>query len=284
MTADLEFDSDVRRRIYEYVEQHGAVDPEAIRDAVRVEPDRGGSKPPRSAVEATARLSREELFEHLRALADAGHLKEEDGELHVAMEAAPETVELDDGTPVTVRLAREDDSEGVRSVMGEIVAERTSIVAETLAEALDDEPVLRRTRRRSRVVFVATVGEADDDEEQGEDEDVSTGEPESGAEVVGWVHVDAPELEKLRHTAELTVGVRPEYRERGIGSRLLDRGVEWTAEQGYRKVYQAVPATNEAAVAFLEGQGWCVEATREDHYLVDGDFVDEVLLAAWVDE
>lgn len=309
MTADLEFESDVRRRIYEFVERNGAAGPEEVLGAVQVESDRGGSKPPRSGVVATGPLSWAELREHVGALVDAGHIREDDGVLSVAVEAQPETYDLDGGTPVTVRLAHEADSDGVRSVMDEIVSERTSIVAESISEALDDEPVLRRTRLQSRVVFVATVGEADAESESadepttdGENEptsddenesasDVSTdetGQPTSDAkaddEVIGWVHLDAPELEKLRHTAELTVGVRSDYRERGIGSRLLDRGLEWAGEQGYHKVYQSIPATNDAAVAFLEEHGWTVEATREDHYLVDGDYVDEVMLAKDVAE
>lgn len=312
MTPDLEFDSDVRRRIYEYVEQHGAADYGEVRDAVRVEADPAGAKPTRSGASATVPLSPREYSDHVEALVETGHLHEDDDELQVAVEATPETVELDDGAVATVRLARESDSVGVRSVMSEVAAERTSIVAESVAEALDDEPVQRRTRRRSRVFFVATVDEAGEDDPTGErgdedddrtadrgDEDRPTGgegereqrssddRPDEGtsedADVVGWVHLDAPEFEKLRHTAELTVGVRPDHRQRGIGSRLLERGLEWADEQGYRKAYQSVPATNDAAVEFLEGHGWTVEATREDHYLVDDEFVDEVMLATWVD-
>jgi ribosomal protein S18 acetylase RimI-like enzyme len=268
MPGDLEFDSDVRRRIYEYVEGRGAAEPEEVRDAVRVDADGGGSKPARSGAAASVRMSPNEFAAHVAALTEAGHLHEDGGTLRVAVEATSERFELDDGTPVTVRLAREPDSDGVRAVMREVAGEHTSIVAESVAEALDDEPVLRRTSRRSRVFFVAAVGEGAED-------------PDGAGEVAGWVHLQAPEMEKLRHTAELTVGVHPDHRRQGIGQRLLDRGLAW-ADRGYRKVYQSVPATNEAAVDFLTDRDWTVEGTREDHYLVDGAFVDEVMLATWV--
>jgi ribosomal protein S18 acetylase RimI-like enzyme len=49
-------------------------------------------------------------------------------------------------------------------------------------------------------------------------------------------------------------------------------------------VYNSLPATNEDAVAFLESHGWTVEAVREDHYEIDGDLVDEVMLARRLDE
>jgi ribosomal protein S18 acetylase RimI-like enzyme len=278
MPGDLEFEEDVRRRIYEYVERNGVVKPEAVRDAVRVDADGASSKPSRSGA-ATVRLSPSEFAAHVAALTEAGYLREDDGRLRLAVEASAERFELDDGTQVTVRLAREADSDGVQAVMQAVADERTSIVAESVAEALYDEPVLRHTRRRSRVVFVATIGEADDD---AADDEPATAPGEG--EVVGWVHLQAPELSKLRHTAELTVGVASDRRGQGIGGRLLQRGLDWADEQGYRKVYQSVPATNEAAVEFLEAHGWAVEATREDHYLVDDDYVDEVMLATWREE
>ncbi|WP_446685164.1 N-acetyltransferase family protein [Haladaptatus pallidirubidus] len=102
---------------------------------------------------------------------------------------------------------------------------------------------------------------------------------ENEGEVVGWVHLDAPELDKLRHTAELTVGVREPYRKHGIGSRLLERAMAWANDAGYQKVYQSLPGTNETAIDLLEDFSWETEAVRKDHYLVGDEFVDEVMMA-----
>ncbi len=306
--ADPEFDSDVRRRIYEYVERNGAATPDEVLDAVRIQADSPDSKPARSGQRTRVRMKPATFASHLASLVKDGYLVEEDGALRVGIESEAETVDLSDGDAVTIRLAREADSDAVADVIREVTSERTYVVAESVAEALDDEPVVRRTRRHSRVVFVATVGEGDDqgretDDAATVDEDKGLGAsdeatagvreqrseaaaddaPGSDGEVVGWVHLDAPEVAKLEHTAELTVGVRENHRGRGIGGRLLERGLAWADERGYRKVYQSVPATNEAAVDFLADHGWAVEAVREDHYLLDGEFVDEVMLATWLD-
>ncbi len=40
---------------------------------------------------------------------------------------------------------------------------------------------------------------------------------------------------------------------------------------------------NDSAIAFLEDHGWTVESTREGHCLIDGELVDEVQLAVWLD-
>jgi ribosomal protein S18 acetylase RimI-like enzyme len=134
------------------------------------------------------------------------------------------------------------------------------IVAENFAGEIDRErAVLRHNELRSRVVFLATVGD----------------------EVIGWVHLDAPEQDKLDHTAEMTVGVVPDYRGRGVGGRLMDRGVRWAREHGYEKLYNSVPSTNQRAIDWLETRGWEVEAVRENHYRVGGEYVDEVMMARW---
>lgn len=102
--------------------------------------------------------------------------------------------------------------------------------------------------------------------------------------VVGWCHVEAPKLEKLRHTAELTPGVLPEYQGEGLGSHLLQCGLLRAVANGYKKAYQSVPATNERAIRFLHADGWEEEARRVDHYKLDGRYVDEVMLVRSLDE
>jgi ribosomal protein S18 acetylase RimI-like enzyme len=97
--------------------------------------------------------------------------------------------------------------------------------------------------------------------------------------VVGWVHLKHPERDKLSHTAELTVGVLEEYSGHGIGSHLLERGLEWAGSQGFEKIYNSVPATNGNAIRFLKNRGWTEEARREDHYKMNGSYVDEVMMA-----
>jgi len=197
-------------------------------------------------------------FGHYVASLERGGFVERDGdELRVAFESeAPER--FDEELSFHIRQAGEEDLEALVAAIREALADGTYIVAENFADVIDREHVLlRHNEVRSRVVFLATV--ADD--------------------VAGWVHLDAPEVAKLDHTAEMTVGVVPEYRGHGVGSRLLDRGMRWAKEHGYEKVYNSVPATNESAIDWLGARGWEVEAVRENHYRIDGAYVDEVMMA-----
>lgn len=271
----LAFEDDVQRQIYEYVERHGAVTADELARAIRVEDGPSQSKPARSAtyVEELP-ISPERLRASITGLKDDGYLVETGGKLRVALSATPTEHEIAGGR-VTIRPAREEDREGLVGAMREVAREGKYIVAENVAEKVERESaVIRANEEQSRVFFVAVL-EPEPDEANGRDEVTAPDE-----EVVGWLHIDAPELPSLRHTAELTVGVVSEQRREGIGTTLLEYGLEW-AGTDYRKIYQSVPATNERAIEFLEANDWQREGEREEHYLIDDEFVDEVMLATW---
>jgi GNAT superfamily N-acetyltransferase len=266
-TSTMGFDRDERRRIYEYVEREGAVEPERVRQDVLVRAD-SSSKPARSgaALSPSVPMERGTFRHHVSILKRDGYLEEVDGRLRVAVptDADVERVNLDGfDAEVEVRPARQEDITGVVGVIRSVAGESVHTVAARLAEQVGrDDVLLRHNEEESRVFFVATVE----------------------GDAVGWLHAESPNYPRMEHTAELTVGVLEEYRGGGLGSALMDCGLDWARERGYLKVYQNLPATNERAVDFLEEHGWSREYCREGHYLIDGELVDEVGLAVWLDD
>ena len=195
---------------------------------------------------------------HVAILRRDGLLEEADGKLRVALDAGEAEEHRAEAFEFAIRPARQEDLSGIVGAIRQVAEPGRYIVAETVAQEVDhDQALLRHNELESRMFFVATVEN----------------------EVVGWVHLNAPELEKLSHTAELTVGVLDEYRGHGIGSHLLERGLQWAASKGFERVYNSVPDTNEDAIAFLESHGWEIEAVREDHYKIEGAYVDDVMMA-----
>ncbi|MWV40714.1 MULTISPECIES: GNAT family N-acetyltransferase [Natrialba] len=248
LTDPITIDGDERERIYGYVEAHGAVDTRQARRDLFPQDPHGDPQHERAFRHNVAILKRD------------GYLEEgEDDTLRIAIDLSDEREEFSaDDVDVTIRPASQEDLTGIVGAIRRVVEEMTSIEAESVADALDHEDVLlRHNDVESRMFFVATVD----------------------GDVVGWAHLHVPKLEKLSHTAELTVGVLEEYRGIGIGSGLLDRALEWALENGQEKVYQSVPSTNEEAIAFFEDRGWTIEAVREDHYKLDEEYIDEVMMA-----
>ena len=195
---------------------------------------------------------------HVAVLKRDRVLESQGGELRLAFEKGAEE-EFDSGAvSFRIRPAREEDLTGLVGAMRATLDGGEYVRAESVADVVDSEGVLlRHNDIESRMFFVATVND----------------------EVVGWVHLKHRDLQKLRHTAELTLGVLEAYRGNGIGSHLLERGLEWAATQGTEKIYNALPATNDRAIEFLEARGFEVEAIRENHYRLNGEYVDEVMMA-----
>lgn len=195
---------------------------------------------------------------HVAILKRNSVLEESDGRLRLAFEAGAEEEYNTGDVAFVIRQAREEDLTGLVGAIRAALGSGEYVQAESVADVVDREGVLlRHNEIESRVFFVATVDN----------------------EVVGWVHLKHRDLAKLSHTAELTLGVLEAYQGYGIGSHLLERGVEWAGSQGFEKLYNSVPSSNERAIAFLESRGFEVEAVRENHYKLNGTYLDEVMMA-----
>ena len=212
----------------------------------------------RHKVRDSASLSPEAFREELDRLTKKGYLEDDGGTLRISIDAGSVEPYATDDVAYAIRPARHADFEGLVDTIRDVTASDSYVVAESIAEQLlYEDTVNRHNTVRSRVFFVATV--------------------DGG--IVGWTHLDLPQVEKLESTAQLTVGVRPEFRGHGIGSRLMDRALGWAEANGYRKVYNSVPTTNDEALSFLESHGWNTEGIRRNHYTIDDELVDEVMMA-----
>jgi L-amino acid N-acyltransferase YncA len=195
---------------------------------------------------------------HVAILKRDSVIEEEAGKLRVAFDAGAKEEYEKEEISFTIRQAREEDLTGLVGAIREAIGDGEYIKAETVADIVDNEGVLMRHNEiESRMFFVACVE----------------------GDVVGWLHLKHTDLRKLNHTAEFTLGVLETYRGNGIGSQLLERGVTWAEDQGLEKLYNAIPATNENAIEFLQSHGFDTEAVRKDHYKLNGSYVDEVMMA-----
>jgi len=216
----------------------------------------GASRP--EDVRVALHMDERAFGHHVAILKRDSVIEKTNGRLRVAFDAGAQEEYESGDVEFTIRQAREEDLTGLVGAIRQAIGGGEYVKAETVADVVDNEGVLiRHNEIESRIFFVATVND----------------------DVVGWVHLKHTDLEKLSHTAELTLGVLEEYRRNGIGSQLLERGLEWAKPQGFEKIYNSIPSTNEQAIDFLESRGFEIEAVRENHYKMDGNYVDEVMMA-----
>lgn len=104
---------------------------------------------------------------------------------------------------------------------------------------------------------------------------------EADGTVVGYVRV-APvtPLPENAHVLGIAgLAVAPAARGRGVASALLAAAAQHARERGARKLSLRVLSTNEAALRLYERLGFNREGTLREEFLIEGRYVDDVLMA-----
>jgi len=82
--------------------------------------------------------------------------------------------------------------------------------------------------------------------------------------------------------AELGILVLPPHRGQGVGRRLMAYALDWTADQGLKKITLSVFATNRRAIRMYEQLDFTTEGKRKMQYSIQGEYVDEILMAKFL--
>jgi RimJ/RimL family protein N-acetyltransferase len=89
--------------------------------------------------------------------------------------------------------------------------------------------------------------------------------------------------EYIRHTAELSLWLRPAYREQGLGSAMLEYGLAWAIAQGeVEKITLSVRSSNRRAHNLYTKYGFQEEGRRRGYIKVASGYEDEILLSRFV--
>jgi len=97
--------------------------------------------------------------------------------------------------------------------------------------------------------------------------------------VVGWCEVAQIERPIFNHVGVLGMGLLPDYREKGIGQRLIAEVLRASRACGLERVELAVFADNMRARRLYEKFGFIVEGVRPRRAKIDGRYIDEVLMS-----
>lgn len=99
--------------------------------------------------------------------------------------------------------------------------------------------------------------------------------------VVGYVRLRHPSpLQAGRHVLQINgVAVDPAYRRRGIARALLDAAIVESRSRGARRLTLRVFAPNTAARGLYEAAGFEVEGVLRGEFFLEGDYIDDVLMA-----
>jgi len=89
-------------------------------------------------------------------------------------------------------------------------------------------------------------------------------------------------LAKTKHIRELEIGIAKPFRGIGVGTALMDCAIRWADRRKVKKVILSVFSTNGRALSLYKKFGFLREGTRKKQYLIDGEYVDEVMMGRFV--
>ena len=101
----------------------------------------------------------------------------------------------------------------------------------------------------------------------------------SGGAVVGWCDIRRSPFEGFRHVGTLGVGLLPEWREQGLGRRLIKKTVDAARANGVTRVELETFASNSRAIHVFEGLGFKTEGVKRRARVLDGQEDDLVCMA-----
>lgn len=100
-----------------------------------------------------------------------------------------------------------------------------------------------------------------------------------GDRVVGWCDVSPGGREGTTHSGGLGMGLLPEYRGQGLGTRLMRATLDEAFARGLTRIELDVFASNRAGIALYERCGFQHEGVKRKARYLDGAWDDLVLMA-----
>jgi RimJ/RimL family protein N-acetyltransferase len=98
-------------------------------------------------------------------------------------------------------------------------------------------------------------------------------------DLVGFLGVFGSPIPRIRHSAQLVIGVLQSHWRRGVGRTLLTEAIRWAPTVGLSRLELFVMKSNSRAISLYEQMGFRVEGHRQRAYIIDGVPIDDQLMA-----
>lgn len=106
---------------------------------------------------------------------------------------------------------------------------------------------------------------------------------EHGGAIVGHAFLEPLSLKSLCHVAQLSICVHKGWQEKGIGTALLNKLIEWAkGSQTIEKIELSVRATNSRAINLYKKMQFVEEGRLKNRIKIKcGHYIDDILMALY---
>ena len=106
------------------------------------------------------------------------------------------------------------------------------------------------------------------------------------SEIAGVLNITPAQRIRIRHIGDIFLVIQRKFWNHGVGSILLEEGIEWAKTSGVlRRLQLSVQKRNEAAIHLYSKFGFVTEGLQErGAYLEEGIFLDVYLMGRLIDK
>src|ERR1700722_2350783 len=106
---------------------------------------------------------------------------------------------------------------------------------------------------------------------------------ECNGSITGHAFLEILPLQSLKHIAQLNIAVHKGFQNRGIGTQLMHRIIEWAKEsESIEKIELNVRASNVQAIALYKKMGFLEEGCLKRRVKTEIGYIDDILMALHV--
>ena len=160
---------------------------------------------------------------------------------------------------VLIRNIREDDEEKFLSMLIQLDNETKFMLYELGERKRDINKIRSRIKDAHQSSFLYIV--------------------EDNGKLVGFLSAKRGQVNRIKHSAYIVIGIIKNYTGKGIGRRLFNELDNWATNNGVTRLELTVMRHNERAISLYKKMGYKVEGVKEKSVVVDGDYIDEYYMA-----
>ncbi|MCK3670741.1 GNAT family N-acetyltransferase [Photorhabdus noenieputensis] len=98
---------------------------------------------------------------------------------------------------------------------------------------------------------------------------------EDNKNIVGFIVISRGVFNRNRHLGSIALGVKKEYRNKGIARILIDKAQDWSRKNGISRLELTVAIRNTLAIKRYLSSGFIFSGIRTGSLFINGELIDE---------
>ncbi|MBS9437958.1 GNAT family N-acetyltransferase [Photorhabdus noenieputensis] len=107
---------------------------------------------------------------------------------------------------------------------------------------------------------------------------------EDSKNIVGFIVISRGVFNRNRHLGSIVLGVKKEYRNKGIARTLLNKAQDWSRKNGISRLELTVAIKNTLAIKLYLSSGFIFSGIRTSSLFINGELIDEYYMTKGISE